>query len=139
MKTNFFILVALMLTSFISVEAQNRLPYVLRGDVNGCDTVYTLPERKAEFPGGMNAMYEFLNENIKNSVNFVPAMSSHRILVKMLINSEGTIVETKLMMPSATSLDDELLKVFSTFPDMIPAQYGNRDVCSYLIITLGYE
>ncbi|MBP5455013.1 MAG: hypothetical protein J6Y37_00755 [Paludibacteraceae bacterium] len=139
MKTNFFILVALMLTSFISVEAQNRLPYVLRGDVNGCDTVYTLPERKAEFPGGMNAMYEFLNENIKNSVNFVPAMSSHRILVKMLVNDEGAIVETKLMMPSGTSLDDELLKVFSTFPDMVPARYGNRDVCSYLIVTLGYE
>lgn len=83
-------------------------------------------------------MYEFLNDNVRNSVNFVPAMSSHRILLKMLVNSEGAILETKLMMPSSTSLDDELLKLVSTFPDMVPARYGGRDVCSYLIITLGY-
>lgn len=140
MKTNFLLIVAMMLiSSFVSVEAQNRLPYIVRGDISGCDTVYTLPDRKAEFPGGMNAMYEFLNDNIKNSVNFVPAMSSHRILLKMLVSEEGAILEAKLMMPSSTSLDDELLKLVSTFPDMIPARYGNRDVCSYLIVTLGYE
>ncbi|MCQ2195506.1 MAG: hypothetical protein MJZ28_11215 [Paludibacteraceae bacterium] len=140
MKTNFFAIVVLMiLSSFVSVSAQNRLPYVLRGDVAGCDTVYTLPNQKAEFPGGMQAMYDFLNDNIKNNVNFVPAMSSRRVLLKMLVDSEGAIVETKLMMPTSTSLDDDLLRVVSTFPDMVPARYGNREVCSYLIIPLGIE
>ncbi len=138
MKTKFaYILV--LLFAMLSAEAQKRLPYVVVQNQNGCDTVYTLPERKAEFPGGMNAMYAFFTDNMKESANFISSMSSRRMLLKIMVDDNGSVADSKIMMPSSTPLDEEVLRVVTLFPDMVPAKYNGRDVCSYLIIPLGYE
>ncbi|HOI26056.1 MAG TPA: hypothetical protein PLN63_03665 [Paludibacteraceae bacterium] len=140
MKTRLTII--LVLLALVSMAgAQTRLPYVFGNGLNGdgCDTIYTLPNKKAEFPGGMNAMYEFFTDNLKENVNFISSMSAHRMLLKIRVGANGEVLESKIMMPSATALDEDVLRVVSMFPDMIPAKFEGRDVCSYLIIPLGYE
>jgi len=87
----------------------------------------------------MNAMYAFFTDNMKESANFISSMSSRRMLLKIMVDDNGSVADSKIMMPSSTPLDEEVLRVVTLFPDMVPAKYNGRDVCSYLIIPLGYE
>lgn len=129
----------LSLFAFIYASAQSRLPYVVDTGIAGCDTLYTLPEKKAEFPGGMVALCEFFNDNMKSKVNFIPAMAAHRILLRIKVAANGEILEAKIMVPTSPSFDKDVNGVIARFPNFIPAKYEGRNVCSVLILPIGYE
>lgn len=138
MRKQILILIMVLFAS-VHVSAQGRLPYVVDTGIAGCDTLYTLPEKKADFPGGMNALCEFMNANMKSKVNFIPAMAAHRIMLKFKIASDGKILESKILVPTSPSFDKEVSSAIAKFPDFVPAKYGGKNVCSILILPLGYE
>jgi len=61
MKQTFLIFVTLFITvcSAFSQAKEKRLPFEMVSGVAGCDTIYTLPDKKAAFKGGISEMYDF--------------------------------------------------------------------------------
>jgi len=141
MKQTTFILITLLITSVFTVFSQGkRLPYELREGVTVCDTVYTLPEEKAKFPGGgTSAIYNFFKENSQYSEELVNMNFTRRLTLQLLVDSDGKIINSEALSPLSPEYDEDALDVVTKFPDLAPATMNGRNVCSYLIIPLYYK
>lgn len=132
-------LFTLLLASAFSLFAEKRLPYVLQKDALICDTIYTLPDAKAQFPGGTSAMYNFFKKNLDHSEELTNLSFSRRLLINLLIDEQGKIVSHEITVSLTPEYDTDALQVVAKLPDFIPAKANGRNVCSYLMIPLNYK
>ena len=142
MKTKFF-LFALIIFSSLSAFSQSgkRLPYVLRQGITGCDTVYTLPDEKAAYPGGISAMYNFFKKSLPaDQANQLTNISfTQRQTVKLWVDRNGKVVKSEIIVPLSPEYDRGTLQVISLFPPLTPAKVKGRNVCSQLVFPLNYK
>lgn len=120
-----------------------RLPYVLSSatekQMSGCDTIYTMPTTHAEFPGGMDALYDFYFKNLPKGYDLVSNMSSNIILLKVFINDKGEVVDAKILRAFNPAYSEEVISVTEKLPVFTPAKYNGRNVCAYRIIKLYFK
>jgi len=140
MKQTTLILVTLFITSVFTVFPQGkRLPYELQEGATVCDTIYTLPDGKAKFPGGTSAMYDFFKENLKHSEELVGINFTRRLTLQVLVDNKGKVVKSEVVTSLSPEYDKDALNAVPKFPDLIPATIKGRNVCSYLLVPLYYK
>lgn len=141
-KFVFAIVAALGLSNAVAAELV-RLPYAMASAeekaMSGCDTIYTMPTANAEFPGGMDALYDFYFRNLPKEYEMVMSMSPNIILLKAFINSKGEIANAKVLRSFNPAYSDAVISVTEKLPAFKPAVYKGRDVCSYRIIKLYFK
>lgn len=132
---------ALILTffSFLSIQAVQRLPYVLDASGVGCDTIYTLPDAPANYVGGMDSMYTAFSKQLTHAENLTTYMSTNIILVKILVNEKGEILNAKILRSFSEEYSQDVMAVLEKFPVFTPAKQKGRAVCSYKIIKLYFK
>lgn len=135
----------LAVSGFCSATAAElvRLPYVLatpaEKEMSKCDTIYTMPTANAEFPGGMDALYDFYFKNLPAEYEMVMNMSPNIILLKAFINDKGEIANAKILRSFNPSYSSAVISVTEKLPVFKPAVYKGRNVCSYRIIKLYFK
>ena len=142
MKQTTLILVTLFTISAFTAlpQKEKRLPYELRTGVTVCDTVYTLPDRKAEFSGGTSAMYNFFKQHLQNSEELTNMLNStRRLTLQLLVDNKGEVLKSEILTSITSDYDKDALSVASRIPRLTPAKVEGRSVCSYLIIPLFFE
>jgi hypothetical protein len=141
MKQKTLITVTLLIASIFTVSSQTkRLPYELVKGVAECDTVYTLPDVKASFPGGTGTMYSFFKNNLEYSDELTTGLDfKRRIMLQLLVDNKGKILQTKVITSISSELDNDAMNTVKKAPDLNPAVANGKEVCSYLIIPLYYE
>jgi len=142
MKQTTLILVTLFTISVFTAlpQKEKRLPYILQEGTTVCDTIYTLPDRKAEFPGGTSAMYNFFKQHLQNSEELTNMLnSSRRMTLQLLVDTNGDVLKSEVITSMTSDYDKDALNVASRFPRLMPARVQGRAVCSYLIIPLHFE
>lgn len=139
MKRAFFLL-ASFFAFCLGSQAQERLPYVIEPGTADCDTIYTLPTSEAVFEGGNDAMYDFYFDKLKHSADLLTYMSSNLVLLKILVNSKGELVSSKVLRSFNSEYGEDVKTVTDNgFPVLVPAQYEGRAVCSYRILKLYFK
>jgi len=140
-KTVLILFTLLLAASTVSAQAKKRLPYEINKDKSvACDTIYTLPDTKAEYKGGTSAMFDYFKTNMKQADELVAFNASRRMVIQLLIDDKGKIVQSKVIVPlKDKEYNDEALRVISTMPDFTPAKSNGHDVCSYLVFPLNFK
>ena len=97
-------------------------------------------EYDAEFPGGMDSLYAFLQENII----YPPAADEARIQgtsqIQFVINKDGTVSDVKVVRSSSHPfLDKEAVRVVKLFPKWIPGKINGEPVASYCRIPIKFQ
>lgn len=93
---------------------------------------------KASFPGGEDAMKQFLKRNIVFPSNFVQDYASRRF--KLMIMEDGTITSAKfLQWDSVDPLNNEGLRVISTMPKWTPELFEGKPVATETYITIEFS
>ena len=88
------------------------------------DGVYYVVDELAEYPGGHDAMIEFVSRNFRNPANSKPGT----VLVNFVVEADGTIRDAEIMKSLGKDIDDEALRVVNMMPKWKPAKVGGRVV-----------
>ncbi len=126
-----------LFTIFCSAYAQKTQssPFNIVEDVMVCDTVWNLPDVQVSYPGGVNAMYAFFNDNMKNKGK-ITVFSAQRMMLRLIVAADGSIAKTEVLKEVSPAITDDVVTTIGKFPKLNPAQKGGRDVCSYFLIRL---
>ncbi len=85
-------------------------------------------EQMPTFPGGNNALQQFLSNNIKYPEAAIKKRQEGRVVVQFIIDSDGTTVEPKVIRGVSQELDAEALRVISLLPKWNPGMQNGKAV-----------
>ncbi len=96
------------------------------------DTIYTSAgiEESAEFPGGINAFYKFVDENyVKPSSNF-----KAKIIVSFIVEKDGKLSDINVLGEKDVAISSEMTRVLKMSPNWKPARQNKKIVrCVYTL------
>lgn len=90
--------------------------------------VYEVADKMPEFPGGMTGLMQHLSKNIRYPAEAHTNNIQGRVVVSVIINTEGKVTNAKIVQSVAPSLDAEALRVTGTMPDWIPGIKDGKPV-----------
>lgn len=94
------------------------------------DRIFEVVEQNAMFPGGDEACYKWLSENIKYPSICQEQGIQGRVFLSFVVNKDGSIEQIKVMRSPDQHLSDEAVRVVGKMPKWKPARQGNKNVRS---------
>ena len=89
---------------------------------------FNVVEDMPAFPGGMEAMIQFISSNIKYPADAKKQKVDGRVLVKFVVEKDGSITEVKVIKPAFPSLDAEAIRVVKAMPKWKPGYQRGQAV-----------
>lgn len=90
--------------------------------------VYEVADKMPEFPGGMTGLMQHLSKNIRYPAEAHTNNIQGRVVVSVIINTDGKATNAQIVQGVAPSLDAEALRVATTMPDWIPGTKDGKPV-----------
>ena len=98
------------------------------------DTVYQIVEEMPKFPGGDEAMFKFIAENVKYPEKAKDEEISGRVFISFVIEKDGSVSNVKVLRGIGGGCDEEAARVISSMPKWKPGkQKGEFVRVSYQI------
>lgn len=123
------------LVNSVFAQKEQTAPFNIVENIADCDTVWSSPDVQASYPGGVNAMYAFLNDNMKNKGK-ITVFSTQRMMLRLIVAADGTIVNTEVVKKVSPAITEDVVATIAKFPQMNPAQKNGKAVCGYFLIRL---
>ena len=83
---------------------------------------FDVVEDMPAFPGGMEAMIQFISNNIQYPADAQKQKVDGRVLVNFVVEKDGSITEVKVIKPTFPSLDAEAVRVVKAMPKWKPVR-----------------
>jgi protein TonB len=90
--------------------------------------VFDVVEQMPKFPGGDNALFEYLSKNIKYPVVAEENGIQGRVIVTFVVERDGSITDVKVAKSVDPSLDKEATRVVKGMPHWIPGKQNGSAV-----------
>jgi protein TonB len=88
----------------------------------------TSGETEPEFPGGKQAMYQFIIKNVKYPQLAVDSNISGNVYVQFVVDTVGKISDVKVARGVHYLLDAEAVRVVKSMPNWIPGKIRGKAV-----------
>ena len=92
------------------------------------DVVFEIVEQMPSFAGGMEGLMRYLSRNIKYPVTAQKAGIQGRVLVQVIIDSNGNVTNPKITKSVDPSLDAEAIRVTANMPKWQPGMQRGKAV-----------
>ena len=93
------------------------------------DVIFQVVESMPEFPGGQQALFKYLNENVKYPVIAQENGIQGRVICQFVVNKDGSIVDVVAVRSSGeASLDKEAIRVIKSMPKWKPGKQRGKPV-----------
>ena len=92
------------------------------------EEIFMVVEDAPEFPGGTQALLDYLRKNIKYPQICRENNIQGRVLVSFVVNKDGAIVDPQVVKSVNPSLDKEALRVISGMPNWKPGSQRGKPV-----------
>ena len=103
----------------------------MKPDKNG---VYQICEQMPEFPGGVEALMDFVAKNVVYPQEAMDKEISGRVYVSFVIEKDGSVNEVKVMKGIGGGCDDEAVRVIKGMPKWKPGKQDGKPVrVSYMM------
>ena len=89
---------------------------------------FDVVEDMPAFPGGMEAMIQFISSNIQYPADAQKQKVDGRVLVNFVVEKDGSITEVKVIKPTFPSLDAEAIRVVKAMPKWKPGYQRGQAV-----------
>lgn len=113
------LLLALMLSSSVTMTAQNDEQVALQDSIL---------ESMPSFPGGQNALFQFLTRTIKYPVKAEEMGIQGRVIVGFVVDVDGTLNDIKVKKSVDPTLDKEAVRVVKSMPKWNPGKKSGKPV-----------
>ena len=113
------------------VEITDDVPIVVE-EPEQEEQIFQVVENQPEFPGGMAELMKFLQKNIKYPSICQEQGIQGRVIVQFVVNTDGSIVDIKVLRGVDPYLDKEAIRVVSKMPKWKPGKQRGKAVrCSF--------
>ena len=92
------------------------------------DKVYEKVEVMPEFPGGDQAMMDFVATNVKYPKEAMDKEISGRVLVSFIVEKDGSITDAKVVKGIGGGCDEEAVRVVNAMPKWKPGKQKGKPV-----------
>ena len=93
------------------------------------EVVFVVVESMPEFPGGQQALFKFLSENVKYPVIAQENGIQGRVICQFVVNRDGSIVDVEVVRSAGdASLDKEAVRVIKSMPKWKPGKQRGKAV-----------
>ena len=92
------------------------------------EKVFDVVEQMPEYPGGMQALFEFLSQNIKYPEDAQKQKVEGRVLATFVVETDGSISNVEVVKHAFPSLDNEAVRVIQAMPKWTPGKQGGKVV-----------
>lgn len=92
------------------------------------NNIYDAPEVMPEYPGGMQAMMNFIGENVKYPEDAMEKNISGKVFVSFVVEKDGSVSEAKVVKGVCESIDNEALRVVNAMPKWTPGKMDGKNV-----------
>ena len=93
------------------------------------EVIFVVVEKMPEFPGGQQALFKYLSENVKYPVIAQENGIQGRVICQFVVNKDGSIVEVEVVRSGGDpSLDKEAVRVIKSMPKWKPGQQRGKPV-----------
>ena len=103
------------------------------------DKVFDVVEQMPEYPGGMQALFEFISQNIKYPADAQKQKVEGRVLAKFVIETDGSISDIEVVKNAFPSLDAEAVRVIQTMPKWIPGRQKGQAVRVKFVMPINFS
>ena len=111
-----------MMAVLCLMTANAQKTVVSQSNQNVFDQVEEMPE----FPGGMPALIEFLQTNIKYPTDAIKQDVGGRVMVMFVVETDGSISNVRVARKVFPSLDEEAVRVVKAMPKWKPGKEKGR-------------
>lgn len=125
-------------TESIKVDAEDEQDVVIEiappaakvdEDEEPDEVIFVVVETMPEFPGGAQAMYKYLGENIKYPVIAQENGIQGRVICQFTVNKDGSLVDIEVVRSGGdASLDKEAVRVIKSMPKWKPGKQRGKAV-----------
>ena len=93
------------------------------------EVVFVVVESMPEFPGGQQALFKYLSENVKYPVIAQDNGIQGRVICQFVVNKDGSIVDVEVVRSGGDpSLDKEAIRVIKSMPKWKPGKQRGKPV-----------
>jgi len=90
--------------------------------------VFDVVEQMPEYPGGMQALFEYLGQNLKYPEDAKEQKIEGRVIAIFVVETDGSISNVEVVKPVFPSLDAEAVRVLSGMPKWKPGMQSGKVV-----------
>ncbi len=104
------------------------------------DVVFQVVEQQPEFPGGLQALYKYLADNINYPRVSRENGSQGRVFIRFVVNTDGSIQDAEVLRSSGdVYLDREAVRVVSGMPKWSPGMQSGKAVRVYFTVPVLFK
>jgi len=103
------------------------------------NSVFSFVEQMPQFPGGQEALMEFLESNLQ-----YPDSARHndvegRVVANFIVSEDGSISDAKIVRGLGHGCDEEVLRVISIMPKWVPGRQNGKPVKVYFNLPVTFK
>ena len=118
------LILMLLMAACCLMTANAQKTVVSQTDPKVFDTVEQMPE----YPGGMQAMIEFLQANMKYPEDAAKQKVEGRVMVQFVVETDGSVTDVHVAKQVFPSLDAEAIRVVQAMPKWTPGKEKGKVV-----------
>jgi protein TonB len=118
------LILLLLMAGCCLMTANAQKTVVSQTDQKVFDTVEQMPE----YPGGMQAMIEFLQTNMKYPEDAAKQKVEGRVMVQFVVETDGSVSDVHVAKQVFPSLDAEAIRVVQAMPKWMPGKEKGKVV-----------
>lgn len=103
------------------------------------DKIYQSAEQQAEYPGGIQALMKWLSANIRYPESAQENNIEGRVVVKFVVERDGSITQPIIVKGVNKDLDNEALRVVGNMPKWTPGKSNGEPVRCYYTIPVNFR
>ncbi len=92
------------------------------------DPIFSTAEVMPEFPGGVQALYRYLGQNLNYPAQEREAGVQGTVFIGFVVEKDGSITHVHVQRSVSNGLDTEALRVIRNMPDWLPGRMGVNPV-----------
>lgn len=106
---------------------------------NDDDVIFTVVEQQAQFPDGMEAMYKFIQKNMKYPAAPRRMGIEGSVFVQFVVDKEGSISDIQVIKGIHADCDKEAVRVVKMMPPWKPGKQNGRAVKSRFVLPIKFK
>lgn len=114
-----------------AVKVYFTLPVNFQLDIEavvGENGIYDIVEKMPSFPGGNEALMKWLGNNIKYPAKADKNDITGRVIVRFVVDTDGSVKDATILKSVDKLLDDEALRVVNAMPKWTPGEHEGKTV-----------
>ena len=107
--------------------------------VDQSNKVYDTVEQLPEFPGGLEALIDFLSSNVHYPENAVKNNIEGRVMVQFIVDKTGQVGEVKILRSVSEEIDAEAVRVVKSLPKFEPGRQDGKPVAVWYTLPVSFN